>query len=83
MNKTVKTAELLKIVKKPDVIMVEAVIRNGCVKVTHYLYEDKGKLYDEGCDGEVTEICAKEFKKNYSKTNWTIEQVLTEEMQNA
>jgi len=71
------TAELLQYVKQcseahdkgeRDNAIVEAMIINGQIRVTHFLEWWNGRLHDEGCDGHRIRTSLKEFTNRYPRT---------------
>lgn len=76
-------SNLLRLVQRSSVHMVEAVLSGNGFRSTHRLYMDNGWLYDTGCDDEERKITPTGFQEEYNRTWWTIDQVLTEKGQMA
>jgi len=68
-----RTEELIKELKAHPDTEIEAVIRNGILRTTHYLIPvNDDELEFEGIDGERTIITFEQFAKDYPNANWEI-----------
>ena len=77
------TDELLNYVKacslahdqgKRDNAVVEAELHGKGIKSTHFLEFYEHRLYDEGCDGYRIRTSMKQFRKQYPKANWALDE---------
>lgn len=70
------TEALTNLLGLENVSNVEASIRNGCVRATHFMGSDGQFIYDIGIDNEEIRWEIDEFRAVYPTTWWTIEQVV-------
>lgn len=70
------TDALINLIMLENVSNVEANIRKGCLKATHFMGSDKKYIYDSGIDDEEILWKIDDFRANYPKTWWTVEQVI-------
>lgn len=70
------TEALVNLMMLGNVSNVEASIRKGCIRATHFMGSDKKYLYDSGIDDEEIEWKIDDFRAQYPETWWTVEQVI-------
>ncbi|QEY25805.1 hypothetical protein [Neisseria zalophi] len=70
------TVALTNLLMLENVANVEASIRNGCIRATHFIDSDGKFIYDTGIDDEENQWKIDEFREAYPRTWWTIEQVI-------
>ncbi|UOO76504.1 hypothetical protein LVJ85_10910 [Neisseria sp. Dent CA1/247] len=75
-NTRLGTVALTNLLMLENVANVEASIRNGCIRATHFIGSDGKFIYDTGIDDEENLWKVEEFREAYPKTWWTIEQVI-------
>lgn len=66
------TRELLDYTKAREGETIEAEIRSGCLRATHWLHFWRGRYYHEGIDGERHRTSARSLLESYPRTIWTI-----------
>ena len=70
------TDALINLMMLENVSNVEAGIRNGCLKATHFIGSDGKFIYDTGIGDEENLWEIDDFRANYPRTWWTVEQVI-------
>ena len=70
------TEALIELLMLENVSEIEASIRKGCIRATHFIGSDKKYIYDTGIDDEEIQWEIEDFKAIYPHTWWTVEQVI-------
>ena len=70
------TDALINLMMLENVSNVEASIRKGCLKATHFMGSHKKYIYDTRVDDEEILWEIDDFRENYPKTWWTVEQII-------
>lgn len=70
------TEALINLLMLENVSEIEASIRKGCIRATHFIGSDRKYIYDTGIDDEEIQWEIEDFKANYPHTWWTVEHVI-------
>ena len=69
------TEALINLLMLENVSEIEASIRKGCIRATHFIGSNKKYIYDTGIDDEEIQWEIEDFKAHYPHTWWTVEQI--------